>query len=292
MANTTTTIILTGVVLLSQINDNTGKPIKLRASAMKSDLDRVSTRGGAIPRHVAFIRIKKEAIESSNRPVTLTYNDGADQNVYFLNRESIAVAGMENTDLEIPTAVALADFKPLSAVPKLEDFCPTCKPLSQTDFDAPDTRHVAGRIDFTAGKVLAGALSPCNAWNFDAEFGYPAHVQRVMPRQIHVALTVAENNKITITTKALPGVDPAKVTPTTITLKSNENAEVMIGSASIEDAAGVGLGHGLDRVDHHFELFYYLLERSNTAKHPLPIADPSCAAFHRASGIDCPPVLQ
>ena len=61
----TVTIILTGVVYLTTIPQPT--PKMLRALMVKSDNDRVSTQAGAIPRHVAFIKIPSGKLQQQHR---------------------------------------------------------------------------------------------------------------------------------------------------------------------------------------------------------------------------------
>src|SRR4051812_34899194 len=90
MADTTTTIILTGLVYLSQIQS----PPTLQAVLMRSDGDRVSTRGGAIPRHRAFIKILKGSVVSGGRDADVSFtssNVKLQTNVYYLKGESIEI---------------------------------------------------------------------------------------------------------------------------------------------------------------------------------------------------------
>jgi hypothetical protein len=285
----TATIILTGVVYLSHVPQTPS----IKAAVTHSQHDRISTRAGAIPRHRAFISVPKDSIDASVSgqripDIELTKPGKPATLIYFLRNETITFSGFNNTTLELPTPTGADEVK-FENVMKLTNVCPTCRPLQANDFDNPDLKHVGGRIDIKVGKVIARALSPCKqGWHFDAEFGYPGFVAKTVPREVAVSLTVP--NKLQLNTTALPGVKPGDAPDSKIVFKSSD-VEVTIGSATVEDIVLVG-GHSADRVDHHFELFYYLLERSNAAKHPLPVADPACTIIHRPSGIDCPPVQQ
>jgi hypothetical protein len=227
----------------------------------------------------------------------LTYaavGDTSFTEVFFLKNEAIEIEGVSNATLEFPTLAPPPPNPPPStkvtfsdSVPHTQAFCPTCRLLTSSDFDTPDLRHVGGRLDIRVGVVAAQALSPCGIWNFDAEFGYPAHVEGNMPREVAIDFEV--QTQFVLKTSSLPGVQ-SPTPPATIKFKPGVPVQVVIGSATIEDILKLGITH--DKIDHHFELFYYLLERSNAAHHPLPVADPSCTNFHRLNGVDCPPVQQ
>jgi hypothetical protein len=287
----TVTIILTGVVYLAAVPQPT--PTKLRALMVKSDNDRVSTQGGAIPRHVAFVKIPSDKVASGASD--LIFDAGVANSLFVLNGEKIEVSNTSTPSLAfpaLPEPVLPIDPNAKTAfdkaIIKADVFCPTCPTV---DFDRPNLKHVGGMLDLTAGTVVAKALSPCTMWNFAAETGYPAHTQKFFGRQVAVELKAEDGKQITFTlTRTNRDGNPEQ---RTIVLKPDITADVMIGSATMEDIIGVGGGHSADRVDHHFELFYYLLERSNRFGHPLPVADPTCGAtFHRLNGVDCPPVQQ
>jgi hypothetical protein len=283
----TATIILTGVVYLAHLPQ--ASPPVLRVAITQSQHDMVSTRGGAIPHHRPFISVKASDLDSSksdSADLVVQATGKQNRSIYFLANDTVTIAGHTDKTLKVPTTVTAPDV-PFTSVLKLDDFCPTCRPFQQADFDTPNSDHVGGRIDITAGTVVARSVSDCTAWHFDAEPGYPAHTQAVTPRAVAVTLDTPKGLVLTLKPFATGGKTR------TITMKPNTSVEVMIGSATIEDVLEIGTTHmAPDRVDHHFELFYHLLMRSNAAKHPLPVADASCAARFRPNGVDCPPVQQ
>jgi len=286
----TATIVFTGLVYLTTLPKPT--PTIMKGQIMKSPHDRVSTRGGAIPRHRAFLRVLNDDIAAKSREPDL--NIAGKVLIYFLDKEDLTFSGFANGTLDFPTPGG-NDTANFSAVPDVQKFCPTCRLHAEQNFDAPDfDNHVGARFAITRGSVFARRLSRCGnmpndpvlRWNFDAEFGYPAQSIAPMPREVVLEYNIANASNLIIKTTAIAqGANPFE-----LKLK-DQKLEVTIGSATIEDILSLGSGHS-DRTDHHFELFYYLLERSNAAKHPLPVADPLCAAFHRAGGVDCPPIRQ
>jgi hypothetical protein len=146
-------------------------------------------------------------------------------------------------------------------------------------------------LDLTAGTVFAKALSPCTPWTFAAEAGYPAHTQKIFARQVAVGLEADDGKQVTLTLTRTD--ENGNLQKRMIVLNADIVTDITMGSATIEDIVGIGGGHATDRIDHHFELYYYLLERSNRARHPLPVGDPSCGGtVHRLNGVDCPPVQQ
>lgn len=293
----TATLVLTGVVYLAALPHGNPNPTVLKGQVMRSANDRVSTRGGAIPRHVSFIKVVKDDVLTASRDadmeLTINGNTNATAYVYLLNGETITVGGFTNNSLEFTNPGGSDEGPFLTTVAKVEDFCPTCRLQAESDFDSPDLRHVGGNFAINKGRVFAREMSKCmigNAevpWKFDAEFGYPGFTQARLPREVAVQYDVTGN--LTLETTAMPGAQGVR--PVKLKLK-NRRLAVTIGSATIEDITGVDAPHSFDRTDHHFELFYYLLERSNAARHPLPVADTACPDFHRAGGVDCPPVQQ
>lgn len=284
--SSTATVILTGVVYLSALPQP--QPTILKAAVMQSEIDRVGTRGGVIPRHRAFIRVRKDQIANPGRIPDLEYiavGDTATSYVFFLDGEKIEIEGASNTKLEFPATVP--PKAPFAMVPHVQDFCRTCRLLTLAEFDTPDIRHVGARLDIQVGDVTAQALTDCEKWHFEAEFGYPAHNRGAIPREVAVDLAIT--NQLVLKMSPLPR---STKLPYTITFRSSIPVQVTVGSATLEDILGFAGPHGVDRTDHHFELFYYLLERSNQARHPLPVQDPSCTDFHRLNGVDCPPVQQ
>jgi len=242
---------------------------------------------------VAFLKLPSTKIDSGTP--NLEFNAGTATSLFVLNGEKIEISNISSQPPVVfpdlpeppepidPTAKTSLD----RGIIKADSFCPTCPTL---DFDRPDLKHVGGMLDLNAGTAVATALSPCTKWNFAAETGYPAHTQKLFGREVAVELRADDGRKITfkLTRTNKDGTPETR----TIVLKPDIVADIRIGSATIEDIVGIG-GHSADRVDHHFELFYYLLERSNRAGHPLPVADPACGAtFHRLNGVDCPPVQQ
>jgi hypothetical protein len=223
----------------------------------------------------------------------LKFDTGVPNSLYVLNGERIEVSNTSTSSLVFsklpePTLPIKPDSKASfdTGIIKADKFCPTCPTV---DFDHPNLSHVGGMLDLRVGTVEVHALSPCTMWSFAAESGYPAHTQQFLGRQVVVELKANDGDKLTFTlTRTKEDGNPET---RTIVLNPDVTADVTIGSATMEDIIGVGSGHAADRIDHHFELFYYLLERSNRARHPLPVADPSCGStFHRLNGVDCPPV--
>ena len=283
------TIILTGVVYLSHVQQ--GQPV-LKAAITQSHADMVSTRGGVIPRHRGFVSVRASDVDAAatNRipDVRFTAPGKAERLIYFLRNESLALSGYSDTKLEIPSTVTGADRTPFANVLKLDNFCPTCRPL---DFAKPNLDYVGGRLDIAAGTVVARALSPCSPWHFDPEPGFEkGHSQAITPREVAVTLSVPAGQQLKLRTEPLSG---APGTSTAVAFKAGIDVDVTIGSATVEDILEIGgPAHGPDKVDHHFELFYFLLLRSNAARHPLPVGDAACVRLHRPSGADCPPVQQ
>jgi hypothetical protein len=294
----TATIVLTGIVYLAALPRPT--PTVLKGEVVQSANDRISTRGGAIPRHLAFIKVAKGDIlvEDPNRKpdmdLVINGNANAEAYVYLLHNETVAISGFSNATLDFPTPGVSDTGKFQDTVTKVEDFCPTCRLQASADFDSPDLHQVGANFAFDKGRVYARTMSRCSQtpydavpWKFDPEFGYPGFEQVQLPREVVVEYDVSGN--LMLTTTALPGGTGAR--PFTLKFK-NRKLEITVGSATIEDITGVSPPHSFDRTDHHFELYYYLLEKSNAAKHPLPVADTACPDFHRAGGVDCPPVQQ
>ena len=285
----TATIILTGVVYLSHLPQAT--PPVIKVAVTQSDKDMVSTAGGAIPRHRPFVSVLTDDVDktakgSRRADLEVVAPGKASRSIYFLRNETIAISGYSDPALNVPATVTDATKAPLTQVLRLGEFCPTCRPFQPLDFDKPRKEEVGGRLDITAGTVIAQALSDCKAWHFDAEPGYDPHTQTVVPRQVAVTLSVPKALALNLSSFVQPGLT------STIAFKSGRNVEVTIGSASLDDVLEVGTMTMPDRIDHHFELFYHLLMRSNAAHHPLPKADETCAMVHRPGGVDCPPVQQ
>ena len=282
----TATVILTGVVYLSHLPQ--AAPPVVKVAITQSDKDMVSTRGGVIPRHRPFISVLTDDVDktvkgSRRADLEVVAPGKAPRSIYFVRNETISIAGHSDTALTVPTTVA-DPAVPLTQVLKLSELCPTCRPFQQADFDKPRKEEVGGRLDITAGTVVAQALSECKAWHFEAEPGYDPHTKNVVPRQVAVKLSVPKALALNLTSFVSSGQT------STIAFKSGRNVEVTIGSASLDDVLEVGTTHMADRIDHHFELFYHLLMRSNAARHPLPVADQTCAIEHRPGGVDCPPI--
>src|SRR6185436_5865583 len=147
----TVTIILTGVVYLAAVPQP--KPTMLRALIMKSDNDRVSTQGGAIPRHVAFLKLPSTKIDSGTP--NLEFNAGTATSLFVLNGEKIEISNISSQPPVVfpdlpeppepidPTAKTSLD----RGIIKADSFCPTCPTL---DFDRPDLKHVGGMLDLNA----------------------------------------------------------------------------------------------------------------------------------------------
>jgi hypothetical protein len=293
----TATVVLTGLVYLSIATT----PSSLRAVLMQSEHERVSTHGGTIPRHHAFISVSASSVvtgAATNRdPDFVVNNTPTDPttltNVYILQNESVALSGFDKASnpLQFPTPSISTSASFAAGVPKVGEFCPTCRPYSAADLDAPDLRHVGGRMDLTNGTVISTAITANCTWSFAAEFGYPAFVQTKVAKQVEVSYKLAIGERLVINTTPLPGTKTG-AKPSKITFLPD--AKVTIGSSSIADLVDAHVHPVVvsDHTDHHFELYYYLLERSNAAKHPLPEASSACPSPHRVGGVDCPPVQQ
>lgn len=293
----TATVVFTGMVYLATVNQ---PPTLIKAVVSHSDSEHVSTRGGVIPRHVAFIKVNKDFVDMDTTKTTRKaslllkkdppiMNPPGDTLVYILNSEKIAISNFTDAPpvvFRAPASALEARFD--DAVPRAGAFCPTCRILTTPQLDTtPDITKIGARVDITAGSVIARALSPCNSWTFDAEPNYPPDVQTKLAREVAVDLTTT-TDPLVFSFTPLPG---SSTTPSKITFKPGA-IEIIIGSASIEDIVGLTLlPHApVDLTDHHFELFYYLMEGSNMARHPLPVADRSCPPPHSVGGVDCPPV--
>src|SRR5258708_27154563 len=101
MATTTATVIFTGLVYLAALPQ--AQPPILQASIITSPNDRVSTRGGSIPRHATFIKVAEKFVDKgyTNRIADFEFTvKNKTFFVYLLKGETIKISGFENSALQ------------------------------------------------------------------------------------------------------------------------------------------------------------------------------------------------
>jgi hypothetical protein len=245
----------------------------------------VSSKGGAIPQHHSFINLHSSHVDASKSAspdlefkIKDKHGKLIQRKVYDVQGETITLSGYIDKTLNVPSSPTTDE--PFASVATLKRFCPTCKPLP--DYETPSDL-IGARLDDTDGTVLARGLTPCE-WEFAPEKPGDQAYKTRMPREVAITLTVPK--ALVVKLSSAGGSRSIVVKPGGI---------LTLGSATVEDMMRVGVevdpAHD-SSIDHHFELFYHLLEGSNAAKHPLPEKAAGCFQIRRPNGVDCPPVQQ
>ncbi len=289
----TATLLFTGICYLV-VSPPANQPSELRAVVANLSDDIVGSSGRAIPEHVPFIAANFDAIDTTpmndtRDPDIVVCQLGVKTAIWFLNGEAVSIEGVLNSALDVPAMptdpnrLSFATF-----VPHVANICPTCVQMTDAALANPNPTRVGGIVDLKVGVVTVPtiAVNKNCIWRFAPENGHGAPPDSVLAQQVAVDFDVKDQFLLRI------GHFGGGQTRAIRFLKNPTHIDVVIGSGPLQDIENV-FAPTMHDVDYHFELYYLLLEGSNSAGHPLPNAvDPSACFRHMLGGANCPPLQQ
>jgi hypothetical protein len=276
---TTIEVLFTGIVYLLGSDSSTVNVVLPNASLSAS-----APFGHAISDHFAYIKIARKYIDDASYQTALGIRApdflvqspiGEPFVVYVLDGEQIDLAAMNMTPL--PTKICSVppcgtDRVIYANVAHRELICPGCGKLDQVYLSSKEPTFVSGRMAITAGRL--SAIKPDTAeWVFQpavSRFSNATYKHQAVAEK--VALDVSADSAFTL---ALTRFDAT----TTIALLLQTGASVEIGNLPLADLVGLMLPCE-ESVDHHFGLYYAMLQRPVPHDPPIP---------HRVNLPTCPP---
>jgi len=300
MADPIVTVFFTGIVYLA------GRQNAIEVIVPRFQ-DEIVARHVAVPEHVPFLKVAMEDIpnfasETANRPPDFVLKARGDDIAYayfVLRNETLKLNGIDanKNPLKVvqqtmpdccggqDTDASRRVRQPFGLVAARQKVCSTCGPL-RVDYTV-DGPHVAARMSFAVGR-FAAAFLPDDVWTFKAmrmEFQGDSQFNSKIAEAV-AADFVIPGNVLVIT---LSGSQSQQVKPLKLTFGNNRKVNVWIGNMPATDILVTSPEREDETEDHHFLLYYTMLQPPIPDDPPIPHRAPHPRRSGAIVGSNCPP---
>jgi hypothetical protein len=258
-----------------------------------------------IPKHVAFVRFDcGDVIDGDcastdptrrNPDFIFTRQKSDASGVQKSVTYGVIVLDRDDVDFDLgsqtatPIQATLISKSGKAEVPSLSALCRRCGPMLGREMPA-----VGGIVHVTTGSLTVPDAADDGAeWCVRDDLRvHSAKCRKTLPQEVLLDVGVA-HPKITLT---FSDMDNADVRSLPLDKKGVGSIEIMIGSVPLDDLLNLGNIH--ERSDHHFEIYYDMMNGKVPAHPPIPHLVRPAAHAHVASNIEplfvmggnCPPV--
>lgn len=290
-------IIFTGIVyLLGTADPAGGGHVQAILPAVTAP---VAPYGEVIPEHTAYIKVKESELVAPKPTPTFKYKLGPSNDEYWVFALGILPQSAGDAITIKPAVVQPDKLTICKADPCLndrlrydtvvahrEEICPKCGPIDDAFTKSPLAALVAARMDITHGYLAAAKRTGGGNWHTwhikpAKGPGIPIKEQELTDK-VSLDLTAATPFSIVVT--ALD--DPNNVR---YDIRLTATAKVEIGNTPVTDIVLPPRPHG-ELVDHHFGLFYTMLQSVTPSNPPVPTWPPHMPHATLGPRDNCPPL--
>jgi hypothetical protein len=271
-------IIFTGIVYLLGTADGNGGRVVAVLPAVTAP---VAPYGAIIPAHTAYIKVEKSYLVDPKPTPTFKYTTPAEPNKEYwvfalgIRPEPAGDAITIRPSNPQPDKLTICRIDPCDhnrlrydrLVAHREEICPKCGPIEEAFRDSPLAELVAARMVIEHGYLAAAkrAVGDWDTWLIKPAHGFPIpKKQQQLTEQ--VSLDLASDDPFSIVVTALD--DAANVR---YDIRLAATAKVEIGNTPAGDIVLPPHSHQ-EPIDHHFGLFYTMLQSPVPTYPPVPIS--------------------
>jgi hypothetical protein len=300
-------VIFTGIVYLLGTADHTGGKVTAILPAISAPS---APFGQLIPGHVAYIKVRKGHVDPTSSPTpTFRYTEVANRKfeylVFILGRtasvDTITITPASDDPAKLVICKArdcLNNRLPYNeVVAHREVICPKCLPIEPTFVTTELSDLVAARMVIESG-YLASAKPPgppgppereWTTWHIKPPKGVAVPItKQKLSEKVSLDLTATGAFKLVVTALDATG-KPIPIFSADLIKDASQNDDpsIEIGNMSLAEVLDIGMQHD-EPVDHHFGLFYTMLQQPLPAAPPVPTKPPHPATLGPTD--NCPPM--